>query len=124
MASNQEMKQFKQQRVQMRVRKKVIGTASRPRLCVFRSLNNMYAQIIDDTAGKTLLSCSSTDKDMKAAAKSAKKKAELSLLVGEGIAKKALAAGIETVVFDRNRYQYHGRVKLLAEGARKAGLKF
>lgn len=124
MASKQEMKQSKQQRVQMRVRKKVFGTPGRPRLCVFRSLNNIYAQIIDDTSGKTLISCSTTDKDMKAAAKNAKKKAELSQLVGEGIAKKALAAGIETVVFDRNRYQYHGRVKLLADGARKAGLKF
>ena len=72
----------------------------------------------------TLLSCSSIDKDMAEAVKAAKKKSDLSMLIGESVAKKALAKGIEKVVFDRNRYEYHGRVKAVAEGARKAGLKF
>jgi large subunit ribosomal protein L18 len=123
MADRQLIKSFKQERRKRRVRKKVVGTPARPRLCVFRSLRNMYAQIVDDVSGVTLVSCSSIDKDMVERAKAAKKKSDLSVLIGEGVAKKALAKGIEAVVFDRNRYQYHGRVKLVAEGARKAGLK-
>ena len=87
-----------------RVRKKISGTAERPRLCVFRSLKNIYAQIIDDTTGTTLVSASSLDADLKA--------------------NKALAAGIENVVFDRGGYVYHGRVAELAAGAREGGLKF
>ncbi len=124
MADRQLIKLFKQERRKRRVRKKVTGTPTKPRLCVFRSLRNMYAQIVDDVSGQTLVSCSSIDKDMVEQAKTAKKKSDLSLLVGTGVAKKALAKGIQAVVFDRNRYQYHGRVKLVAEGARKAGLKF
>lgn len=104
-----------------RVRKTVSGTAARPRLCVFRSLKNIYAQIIDDTKGITLVAASSLDAEMKevyGGNKDAAKK------VGELIAKKALEKGIDTVVFDRGGYIYHGRVQELAEGAREAGLKF
>ncbi|HIV86046.1 MAG TPA: 50S ribosomal protein L18 [Candidatus Monoglobus merdigallinarum] len=104
-----------------RVRKKISGTPERPRLCVFRSLNNIYAQIIDDTTGNTLVAASSLDAELKdnyggnkAAAKA----------VGEAVAKKAIAAGIEEVVFDRGGYIYHGRVAELAAGAREGGLKF
>ncbi len=117
-------KQWMQHRRQLRVRKKVLGTPARPRLTVFRSTRNVYAQLIDDIAGVTLVSCSSIDKDMLEAVKAAKKKSELSVIVGEAVAKKALAKGIENVVFDRNRYEYHGRIKAVADGARKAGLKF
>jgi len=117
-------KQWMQHRRQLRVRKKVLGTPARPRLTVFRSTRNVYAQLIDDIAGVTLVSCSSIDKDMVETVKAAKKKSELSVIVGEGVAKKALAKGIENVVFDRNRYEYHGRIKAVADGARKAGLKF
>lgn len=113
-----------QHRRQLRVRKKVLGTPARPRLTVFRSTRNVYAQLIDDIAGVTLVSCSSIDKDMLEAVKAAKKKSELSVIVGEAVAKKALAKGIENVVFDRNRYEFHGRIKAVADGARKAGLKF
>lgn len=104
-----------------RVRKTVSGTAARPRLCVFRSLKNIYAQIIDDTKGITLVAASSLDAELKevyGGNKDAAKK------VGELIAKKALDKGIDTVVFDRGGYIYHGRVQELAEGAREAGLKF
>jgi large subunit ribosomal protein L18 len=123
MANRQLIKQFAQERRKMRVRKKVTGTPTRPRLCVFRSARNIYAQIVDDISGRTIVSCSSIDKEMVEVVKTAAKKSDLSTLVGEGVAKKALAKGIEAVVFDRNRYQYHGRVKLVAESARKAGLK-
>lgn len=123
MANKQLIRQFTEERRKMRVRKKVVGTPTRPRLCVFRSARNIYAQIIDDSSGQTIVSCSSIDKDMVEAVKAAAKKSDLSTLIGEGVAKKALAKGIEVAVFDRNRYQYHGRVKLVAEGARKAGLK-
>ncbi len=108
---------------QKRVRKKVFGTAERPRLNVYRSLNNIYAQIIDDESGKTLVSASTLDKDIKASLSSTGNK-EAAKAVGEAVAKKALENGIENVVFDRAGYLYHGRVKELADGARNAGLKF
>ncbi len=103
-----------------RVRAKVSGTASRPRLCVYRSLANIYAQVIDDTCGKTLVSASSTERDFGAYGgnKDAAKK------VGELVAKRAVENGINEVVFDRGGYIFHGRVKELAEAAREAGLKF
>ena len=104
-----------------RVRKKISGTAERPRLCVFRSLKNIYAQIIDDTTGTTLVSASSLDADLKANYGCNKDAAKA---VGQAVAKKALAAGIENVVFDRGGYVYHGRVAELAAGAREGGLKF
>lgn len=104
------------------IRKKVHGTSERPRLVVFRSLNHIYAQIVDDSLGKTLASASSKSKDMEISPDM--KKTEMSFLVGQKLAEKAKDAGVEKVVFDRAGYKYHGRVKALAEGARKAGLEF
>ena len=103
-----------------RVRKNISGTAARPRLNVFRSLNNIYAQIIDDEKGVTLVSASSMDKDFEGYGGNI----EAATAVGKAVAQKALAAGITEVVFDRGGYIYHGRVEALAEGAREAGLKF
>lgn len=106
-----------------RVRKKVSGTTTRPRLCVFRSAKNIYAQIIDDTNRVTLVSASSLDADVKGAVNYSGNK-EAAKKVGEAVAKKAIEKGITEVVFDRGGYIYHGRVQELAEGAREAGLKF
>lgn len=103
-----------------RVRAKIMGTAGRPRLNVFRSLNNIYAQIIDDDKGVTLVSASTLDKEFEG--KGSNK--EAAKQVGKAIAKKALEKGISEIVFDRAGYLYHGRVKELAEGAREGGLKF
>lgn len=103
-----------------RVRAKINGTAERPRLNVFRSSTNIYAQIIDDNSRKTLAAASSLDKDFDGYGGNA----EAAKKIGLKIAEKALAAGIETVVFDRSGYVYHGRVAALAEGAREGGLKF
>ena len=110
----------RRQRIKYRIKKTVSGTAQRPRLVVFRSNSEIYAQVIDDTKGVTLVAASSRDKDLKASGT----KTEKAKQVGEAIAKKALAAGIETISFDRGGYLYHGRVKSLAEGAREGGLKF
>lgn len=106
-----------------RVRRKISGTAERPRLCVFRSLSNIYAQVIDDSKGVTLASASTLDKEVKDARGFAGN-IEGSKAVGKLVAERALAQGIETVVFDRGGYIYHGRVAALAEAAREAGLKF
>jgi large subunit ribosomal protein L18 len=106
-----------------RVRTKVTGTAERPRLNVYRSLNHIYVQIIDDVNGTTLTSASSLDPDLKQAAGNKTKK-EVAKLVGEAAAKKALEKGIKQVVFDRGGYIYHGRVLEVAAGAREAGLEF
>lgn len=106
-----------------RVRKKVSGTAERPRLCVYRSTNHIYAQVIDDVKGVTLCAASTLEKDIaKAVAKMSKSQAAKA--VGEAVAKKALALGIKEVVFDRGGYIYTGRVEALATGAREAGLEF
>ena len=106
-----------------RVRAKVKGTAETPRLSVYRSLNHIYAQIIDDVKGVTLCACSTVEKEIiKLIADTDKKGA--AKIVGQELAKKALAKGIETVVFDRGGYLYTGRVAALADGAREAGLKF
>lgn len=106
-----------------RVRRKVTGTSERPRLCVFRSSKNIYAQIIDDTKRITLVSASSLDEAVKSAVNYTGNK-EAARKVGELVAKKAAEAGITEVIFDRGGYIYHGRVLELAEGAREAGLKF
>lgn len=105
------------------VRKKVFGTSERPRLSVFRSNRHLYVQIVDDIAGATLISASTRAKDLRDQVKYGGncKAAEV---VGEAIAKQAMGVGIKCVCFDRNRYKYHGRVKALAEAARKAGLVF
>jgi large subunit ribosomal protein L18 len=106
-----------------RVRLNVSGTPERPRLCVFRSLSHIYAQVIDDTAGNTLAAASSLEPEIKEQAKKKTKVAEAEM-VGALVGKRALENGIKELVFDRGGYQYHGRVKALAEAARKAGLKF
>ena len=105
---------------QKRVRAKVTGTEARPRLCVSRSISNIYAQLIDDTKGVTIASASTLDKEVKTKASNIEAAKE----VGTLIAKRAAEKKIETVVFDRNGYLYHGKVKALAEAAREAGLKF
>ena len=107
----------------VRVRRTVIGTAKKPRLNVFRSLNEIYVQVIDDSKGHTLVSASSIDKELKKKFKGMTKK-EQAKLVGETIAERAKKKGIKTVVFDRGGYKYIGRVAALAEGAREKGLEF
>lgn len=107
----------------IRVRKSVHGTPERPRLNVFRSLNDIYVQVIDDEEGVTLASASSIEKTLRAKMKG-KTKTEKSRLVGEAIAERAKKAGISTVVFDRGGYKYIGRVKAVADGAREGGLEF
>ncbi len=116
---NIESKNVARQRRHARVRKKVSGTTSTPRLCVYRSNKNIEAQIIDDTVGHTLVSSSSMTLKLKNGGN-----CEAAAKVGEDIAKKALKKNITTVVFDRSGYLYHGRVEALAEAARDAGLKF
>lgn len=106
-----------------RVRLKVNGTTECPRLCVYRSLSHIYAQIIDDTKGNTLVACSTVEKEVMKAIEGKDKKGAAKV-VGEQLAKKALAKGIDKVVFDRGGYLYIGRVAALADGAREAGLKF
>ncbi len=109
-----------------RIRKKIAGTTQRPRLCVRRSLSHIYAQIVDDQTGRSLVQAGSTNKDVRAKVSEKKKisKTEVSKLVGELIADKAREKGVARVVFDRKGYAYHGRVKALAEAARKKGLQF
>lgn len=113
-------KSERRQRIQFRIRKIVNGTATKPRLAVFRSNKEIYAQLIDDANGVTLLAASSRDKGVDAKGT----KIEIAASVGKAIAAKAAAAGIEGVTFDRGGNLYHGRVKSLADGAREAGLKF
>lgn len=104
-----------------RIRKRVLGTAERPRLCVFRSLGHIYAQVVDDTKGHTLLAASTLDAELKG---NAGTKGEQAKAVGLALAERAKSAGINRVVFDRGGYLYHGRVQQLAEGARQGGLEF
>ena len=114
-------KSKRRERIRFRIRKTVSGTEQRPRLAVFRSNKEIYAQLIDDVNGKTITAASSRDKDI---ATSKGNKTEIAALVGKAVAEKAMKAGVETISFDRGGYLYHGRVKSLAEGAREAGLKF
>jgi large subunit ribosomal protein L18 len=111
------------QRRHRRVRAKLTGSASRPRLCVFRSLNHIYAQVINDEQGHTLVTASTLDPEIKGQTNGKAKSAQAQL-VGSLVAKRALDSGVKEVVFDRGGYQYHGRIKALAEAARQAGLKF
>lgn len=106
------------------IRKRVFGSTERPRFSVYRSLNDIYGQIIDDTTGKTLVSLSSIDKEVREEIAAVKTKTAKSSLLGKLLAKKAIEKNISTVVFDRNGYLYHGRVKAFADGAREGGLKF
>ncbi len=107
----------------LRVRKNMNGTPERPRLAVFRSITDIYAQVIDDAAGHTLVSASSVDKELREKVKG-KKKAEQAKLVGKAVAERAISKGIKAVLFDRGGYKYIGRVKALADGAREGGLQF
>ena len=113
------VKNIQRERRRKRVRSKIYGTPTRPRLAVFRSLKYTYAQVIDDTTGRVIAASSSREVKSKG-----KKKTQLAYEVGERIAKKCLEKKISEIVFDRSRFQYHGRVKALADGARKGGLKF
>lgn len=119
MATNKKLN--RRTKIKYRIRKRVHGTADRPRLTVFRSNKGIYAQVINDLEGRTLVSASSMSKEL---AEKKVTKTEMAKEVGKLLAGKANEAGIEKVVFDRNGYLYHGRVKSLAEGAREGGLKF
>lgn len=110
-------------RVHQRVRTRVVGTPERPRLCVYRSIGHIYAQVIDDRAGRTLASASSLDAEVRKQLKGGGNLAAAKV-IGKTVAERARAAKIEQVVFDRGGYKYHGRVKALADAAREAGLKF
>jgi len=114
----------RRQKIKYKIRKKVNGTADVPRLVVFRSLNQIYGQLIDDVTGKTILSVGSISKDVNEKIKSEKGKISKSKIVGKIVAEKAKNENITSVVFDRNGYLYHGRVKAFADGAREGGLKF
>lgn len=114
-------KEQRRLRIKNRIRKIVSGTSERPRLSVFRSNKEIYAQVVDDVTGKTISAASSRDKDISSAKGT---KSDIAALVGKTVAEKALKAGVATISFDRGGYLYHGRVKSLAEGAREAGLKF
>jgi large subunit ribosomal protein L18 len=112
-----------QKRRHVRVRKKLSGTAERPRLCVFRSLNHAYAQVVDDKLGHTLVSASTLDREIRSEV-DGKRKIEAAQFVGKLVAERAMKRGITKVAFDRGGYKYHGRVKALAEAAREVGLVF
>lgn len=114
-------KDARRARIHNRIRKIVSGTEQRPRLAVFRSNKEIYAQVINDVTGKTIVAASSRDKEISSQSGS---KSDIATLVGKAIAEKATKAGVETVSFDRGGYLYHGRVKSLADGAREGGLKF
>ncbi|MBL8008072.1 MAG: 50S ribosomal protein L18 [Ignavibacteria bacterium] len=122
---NQIQKQQKRKaRIRHQIRKKLSGTTERPRLVVYRSLDHIYAQLIDDVNAKTLLTVSTKSKDVAEKIATVKGKIEKSKIVGKITAEKAVSNNINSVVFDRNGYLYHGRVKALADGAREGGLKF
>ena len=111
-------------RAKIKIRKRIEGSRQKPRLAVYRSLNNIYAQLIDDSTGNTIVAVSSLSKDLQAELKYAKGKTYRSKMVGSFLAKKALEKNIKNVVFDRSGYKYHGRVKAIADGAREGGLVF
>ena len=107
----------------LRLRQRVSGTEDRPRLCVFRSLNHIYAQVVDDSRGVTLAAASTRDKDIRGET-GGQNKSDRSKIVGAAVAQRAIAGGVKAVVFDRGGYQYHGRIKAVAEAARENGLVF
>ena len=118
---NGKVKTARRQRIRFNIRKNVSGTATKPRLSVFRSNTDIYAQIIDDVNGVTIAAASTKDKDIKAQAGN---KSDKSKLVGAALGRKAVDLGVKEVIFDRGGYLYHGRVKSVADGAREAGLQF
>ena len=117
-------KRARLERAHLRVRKNVAGTAERPRLAVYKSLRYVYAQVIDDAAGRTLAQASSTEADLRSGVESSASSVEAAKAVGHALAERAKEQGIESVVFDRGGYIYHGKVKALADAAREKGLKF
>lgn len=119
-----EKKKEKRERIKRGLKAKIRGTPERPRLVVFRSLKHIYGAIVDDTLGKTLVQVSSLSKEIAPEIKSVKGKIGVGKIVGMALAKKAIEMNIQKVVFDRNGYRYHGRLKALADGAREGGLKF
>ena len=121
--SSEKGREEARRRRQRRVRAHVAGTPERPRLNVFRSLAHIYAQVIDDASGRTLVSASTNDTELRSQM-AGKKKAEQAKLVGQTVAQRAKAKGVTQVTFDRGGYRYHGRVKALADGAREGGLEF
>ena len=124
MSDKNKVKNFRRLRKKKRIHKIVSGTSERPRLAVFRSARNIYAQLIDDVANRTLAGVSTLAPDLNAQVSKAKGKVDAAKLVGKAIDDKAKALKVETVVFDRGGYLYHGRVRAIAEGARENGLKF
>jgi large subunit ribosomal protein L18 len=120
----QDLRKKRRQRRKMHIRKNIYGTETCPRMTVFKSNKHIYAQLIDDVNGKTLIASSTLDSEVKSNLKPDMNKRQESALVGESIAKKAQQKNLSEIVFDRNGYRYHGRVKSLADSARKAGLKF
>lgn len=120
----QDIRKKRRKRRKMHIRHTVFGSPERLRMTVFKSNKHIYAQIINDVEGKTVLASSTLDNEVKANLKDDMNKQQQSVLVGESIAKKALDSNLKEIVFDRNGYRYHGRVKALADGARKGGLKF
>ena len=112
------------EKIKYRIKKKVTGTSQKPRLVVFRSLKNIYAQVVNDVDGRTICSVSNVSKSVKPSGEGKISKMDKSKLVGRKIAEKALENNIKEVTFDRNGYRYHGRVKAVADAAREAGLKF
>jgi len=124
MSAKRNQKELARLRKKHHINKKVIGTPQRPRLVVYKSLKHIYTQLVDDTNQKTITGLSSLSNDLREDVSKAKNKIEVAGIVGERIAKKALDLKFDSVVFDRNGYIYHGRVKAVAEAARKGGLKF
>jgi large subunit ribosomal protein L18 len=118
---SQIVKAARRQKIKLRSRATVHGTEARPRLCVFRSLSQIYAQLIDDDKGKTIMAVSTMSKENAGITGT---KSEVSSMIGKKLAEQAIAKGITSVVFDRNGFRYHGRIKALADGAREAGLIF
>ncbi|MGB8656170.1 MAG: 50S ribosomal protein L18 [Candidatus Zixiibacteriota bacterium] len=124
MLSEQRRSQVRLIRRRKRVKRKIFGTPERPRLCVYKSLRQMYAQLVDDRGGRTLTSVSSLTPEVRSQIKPEDSKSAVGRKVGQFLALKAKKLGVTSVVFDRNRYPYHGRIKSLAEGAREGGLGF
>jgi large subunit ribosomal protein L18 len=124
MSNHTSHRQVRRRRIKMRIAKRITGTHERPRLVVYRSLQQIYAQVVDDSQNRTLFTVSSLSKDIRAEAAKAKGKTGLAKLVGKAAGEEAKKRNITSVVFDRNGYLYHGRVKAVADGAREAGLQF
>jgi large subunit ribosomal protein L18 len=124
MKNKENARQKRRKRIKKHIRKRIQGTSERPRLTVYRSLKSIYAQLVDDSTGKTILSVSSISKDLRDKAKKVDGKIDVAKMVGQAVGEAAIKRKIKKVVFDRNGYLYHGRVKALADAAREAGLEF